>query len=1360
MGSILFDLKDGVLTVANKGQPFSRPGVISVCNMDLSAKSTSESSAPLDNYEGVADGKLVDEIARTKKKTYENDPNRIQRDKNAKEGVEKSYAGRFVLELLQNAEDAANMEQNKARLIGAKGLGFRSVTEITSEPEIYSGEFCFCFSEGKSREFLKEIMREHQEINDIPSFEIPHQIKPDKEIDRLRGNGYDTVIRLPIKAGQEDYVEDILLNFDIACLLFCEHLEFVEIRTEMETRSIAVRRNPIRGWRQVQCVELSENGNKEYWRVWRRTDEGVEGKKEVSVSICLPICDGKVTDYKEDMPLYVFFPTEAVVSNVRALIHASFEVESNREHLQKRQSNWEVIRRLTKDIMTDILLRLNPEVTLRAFGKARGAEGGDCWVDRLEGAIFETVRETAFIPVLGGHRVKPGDARTWEHDIEKVLQSNDDVVKCQNLCSRKVNRMKSILKNLRAHPMSSFEHATLLRHCRNATMKECLNVWEVAQLLMKQVPYEVSNDCAGELRLVPFWQTVGGRVRAIEGDIPLAKEKPIDCPKWLPVDVIDGSFLKSIERMGKRFQKKDSGWEDYLKRFNIYPLGSVQEYFDHILLPYCEKQPTAWWGGNGFEVLKTAMTWGRGYNKNDPLIIGSKPQTDMERRAKIIHLPVMGSPREWQPAIWCYAGSAWGGPKIFDSYFPNISDRFLLLPITEWEINNSGKDESHWKSILLWLGCSWMPKLCRINGLPQWLEHTNHYIEDYPKHGHKNFNFVFEHFDEMFSYQSCDMPLGDVISLDLCMAMYEISIRNKAMHHNRLGNPREIDSDAGFQLKETEFVPCAESFISPRKRFFSPKEAYFPGCSLSGFLPEIDEGWLRCIESKDGRDVRSQLGANNRIPEDKDKLVEYMRKLSECAEEDGADLHWNNEATSRIALAAEEIFKTYAAIQSDSGLGGDVKVPCIRHTRDGEKLYFHRADGVFWADEPYFDESEVRKNILNIKGLPIFFRFILYGEGFGLEKLSEHLKMKVSYRELDKDNTALLRERYKERRLGLMGAINRELEESLDFVAYRKLSMVSTVPVYKNIGPTITHWKENEGCRVAINSSSEGAMWDGLATALSEIAKCQQDKAKLEVLLLGDSKDFFRHLRNDYGLPEDSIAKMERLTVSQQDIADETEDNGYSVFSPRSPNTPSNRHQVEFPESEGDVGNYDRRRAGGLDPGLDENEVAEELPVPKIDVVVDTSEDNRYVERSRNNPGQGKNEASKNASNEDGRLAEKALYEWLCSKFGKDNVIDKNKYEPDYPGYDILVIQDREEHYYECKSFKDSRKPRHVEMSKTQYELAREKGKRYKLCVIYNRLADPVSMLEPIPDPAKLKSEPIVEKYKVHLTSHDGKTEH
>ena len=161
--AILFYLADDALIVANTGEEFSRKGVVSICNMDLSAKNENKDRMPQDGEYDENNEKLVGSILKKRVKKYSFDINDLIEDAQRERNASKSYAGRFMWELLQNADDVADAGEVNEKLIGTKGLGFKSVLEITDEPEIYSGKFSVHFSRDKSRQVLGELNKWSEE---------------------------------------------------------------------------------------------------------------------------------------------------------------------------------------------------------------------------------------------------------------------------------------------------------------------------------------------------------------------------------------------------------------------------------------------------------------------------------------------------------------------------------------------------------------------------------------------------------------------------------------------------------------------------------------------------------------------------------------------------------------------------------------------------------------------------------------------------------------------------------------------------------------------------------------------------------------------------------------------------------------------------------------------------------------------------------------------------------------------------------------------------------------------------------------------------------------------------------------------
>lgn len=428
MHSILFVIKDGALIAANTGAAFTREGVISVCHMDLSAKREQIDGGKIPpNYYAHANNKLVEGIARSRIKQYGDYPLDLQEHARSEGRVDNDYAGRFVWELLQNADDAGAQEDNK-QLIGHMGLGFKSVLEITEEPEIYSGEFLFHFSRHKTREKLKEIMQTHGwDSLSPPVCRIPHENAPDPFCRRLLNAGYKTVIRMPLKKGKEETVKKQLgvLANDDNYLLFCHRLQSVKIRTETDRMDFAVKRagtETTPGGAERIHITRDINGEQtsEAWNVWRMEKVAASGKR-ISAAICLPLAGGKVVSCEKGQPVHVFFPTEERIENLRALVHASCDVQSDRKRLRDEFVGDDEVCGELKTLTSKAILGIPPASALTAFGRVKP---GDKMTGKLARAIADALNNTPFLPVVGGkQKAVIGDVIATDDHLPRIIQA-------------------------------------------------------------------------------------------------------------------------------------------------------------------------------------------------------------------------------------------------------------------------------------------------------------------------------------------------------------------------------------------------------------------------------------------------------------------------------------------------------------------------------------------------------------------------------------------------------------------------------------------------------------------------------------------------------------------------------------------------------------------------------------------------------------------------------------------------------------------------------------------------------------------------------------------------------------------------
>src|SRR4051812_27697000 len=96
---------DDALIVANDGKPVTRLGVLALCQSDLTEKSEHDEDVPED-IPDTSDEEFLEKIALRTIGTYRIDPSRQKRDARREKGVSADYGGRYLWELLQNADDA------------------------------------------------------------------------------------------------------------------------------------------------------------------------------------------------------------------------------------------------------------------------------------------------------------------------------------------------------------------------------------------------------------------------------------------------------------------------------------------------------------------------------------------------------------------------------------------------------------------------------------------------------------------------------------------------------------------------------------------------------------------------------------------------------------------------------------------------------------------------------------------------------------------------------------------------------------------------------------------------------------------------------------------------------------------------------------------------------------------------------------------------------------------------------------------------------------------------------------------------------------------------------------------------------
>jgi hypothetical protein len=222
-------------------------------------------------------------------RAYQAMPSRVREDVAQESQIAQDYRGRLVYELLQNADDAmvdqgalgdrivfrltddelvvgnsgrtltrddvsglcgtgastkGEVQDRRRASIGHKGMGFKSVLEVTERPEVVSEAYAFRLDAKLTRPAVDDALRAvgQEAPKRVPTMRLPW---PDPDHQRVwadvREQGLAVQFRFPLRTAltreQRDLLADRLLGLPVSAILFLKHLETVEVDVETSNRS-------------------------------------------------------------------------------------------------------------------------------------------------------------------------------------------------------------------------------------------------------------------------------------------------------------------------------------------------------------------------------------------------------------------------------------------------------------------------------------------------------------------------------------------------------------------------------------------------------------------------------------------------------------------------------------------------------------------------------------------------------------------------------------------------------------------------------------------------------------------------------------------------------------------------------------------------------------------------------------------------------------------------------------------------------------------------------------------------------------------------------------------------------------------
>jgi hypothetical protein len=1134
---VLIWARDDALIVANDGRHLSRRGVLALCASDLTEKSEYSDDLP-DDISGVSDDEFIHEIARRTINVYRTDPNRRKRDVRHEKAVSRDYGGRYLWELVQNADDAMAPEgANTTRLIGTKGLGFKSVLEISERPEIFSHRFAFRFTRSESELLLQKDLKANVAA---PTFEIPHPATLSQEIEELLGKRYATIIRLPFSDAQtRAKVHDAVKALDRRFLLFSQHLERFRIRFDTRDVITTIKRSPSTDGRQTIALASKGDGSprKQAWCKWSKEWPGQEKDKLFSVAVCLPMDDsGGVQPLAyHSSPIYVFFPTKERIG-ARALIHASIELTQNRNYFVDDEKNNEIYPRL-KQLIANILQEVPAKTSLQAFGVVNATKGSEL-AQRLADSVTSAVKETPFVPTLSGTKVCPGKMTVWTGNFGTVLRSDATELERFNLVHPTVDGCNAILNKLGA---SYAQHELLwaLAYCENSSLDACKKVIDVMfNEVLPRFKFE-GDDYRGIFDRIPCWWTEGNFPRSIAGQRAFILERPMEWPAFVPADFLSSELLTYAKTIHEKFQvtkeKAAVSTECTISLFSRHK----EDFFKRALLPALSKLDDESWNGLGWEALRWCREWCETTSFERTLPLALACVSDEYERDQLSHCLRLPTDKGWTAAGRCYADESWGASKSLKRHFSGFANRGVVRPLNTWDENAGSLDKPDaWKSLLRFAGVSWEPKLVTMHRFPNVSETEKGYRAEYlGPFNRQKFDIEIELFPDCLRDEPDPLlVIRAAQRLDAAATRYPA----KYLRPHKQSSEMLETNFARYQLRAMSWLPHRGSLLYPQ-RTVRPDAGYLPGTGIEGLTPEVDIANVDLKEKARIIAFLTELGVHDSVPCEIDVWVEWLQRLTY-----GGDKR-------EVFVASMNLYRKFLQMPFEEAVWRTLRIPCFVQAESFENVEFVWPENGHWLDDPVFAIPAIRQQILQ-RGYRIFILLLDQGAGsdrkLRIKRLSDVLTLLGNPEGCDEQQSKRLVNRYRARILALRALVSEgqrpQLRDDLSIRATHNLSIRIVDKAGKEIAVTsFRAFRGQDGVLLISAEDSYRALGLGLARYIIDAPRMAP--AFENILCAKSELEVIERLR-EQGIPEQEIDFIKgTATTDEDEVSRLTQDDVLSI---------------------------------------------------------------------------------------------------------------------------------------------------------------------------------------------------------------------
>ena len=542
----------------------------------------------------------------------------------AQELIRQQYSGRYPFELLQNANDAAadagregrvrfvltdsallvadngtgfGPEQVRAicglarsskdprKSVGYKGLGFKSVGEVTNRPQISSSGVAFEFDEHRVREAVSLIAGDLTTRQRLPVYAFPFFLDADRTDDgglvaRLHQDGFTTVLRLPFRPGvdREHVAAHLVDNLVPRLLLFLGSMAELELAGSEGDFVASVARSDLE---ECQEVLLQHDDEIEHWLVFRdeiAVDPEVVAPlgdawsvvEAVHVAVAVPLDAAGRPDASTSHPLHVYFPTEER-TGFPFVVQGDFALQLDRRQVASSPET-DPYNRMLLDRAAGLIGRVAEALALRFPGQGcvasvmaqRSSPTGHG--ETFTELAVEALRRARYLPGCDGEPRMPVEAlllpaavedpgRLHRHlhlrDVGRLL--HPDVERDAKARSFLVERME----------VQEWELEDAAAQLHPPPIEEVTDFYEA---LLDWSEALRGHRLAPALAAVPFVRTAEGRWAAPGNErvfFPRRRDD-VDVPEDMPVPIAAVPDLPGLDGLLKECGVRDFEWRELL----------------------------------------------------------------------------------------------------------------------------------------------------------------------------------------------------------------------------------------------------------------------------------------------------------------------------------------------------------------------------------------------------------------------------------------------------------------------------------------------------------------------------------------------------------------------------------------------------------------------------------------------------------------------------------------------------------------------------------------------------------------------------------------------------------------------------